>query len=103
VIQSQSAQGSGFSRKARDTGVELIGLSRNDRHGLFDVVIETHADSWTMFCSRTSGIAAKLSDWRLCAAVSRTGWQFNYNSGFVDQQGQIAAKYERRTCMQSAR
>src|SRR6266487_2532184 len=85
-----------FSRRARDAGTELIVFPEMTDTGYSMSVIEAHANSWTSgFVPGLQEIAAKLSIGIVCGVSERDG-SLVYNSlVFVDQQGQIAAKYRK--------
>ena len=86
----------GFSRKARDTGVELIVFPEMTDTGYSMSVIETHADSWTSgFVPGLQEIAAKLSIAIVCGVSERDSNSIYNSQVFIDQQGQIAAKYRK--------
>jgi omega-amidase len=85
-----------FSREARDTGAELIVFPEMTDTGYSMSVIEAHASSWTRgFVPGLQEIAAKLSIAIVCGVSERDGTSIYNSLVFVDQQGQIAAKYRK--------
>lgn len=85
-----------FSRHARDAGVELIVFPEMIDTGYSMPVIQARASSWTSgFVPGLQEIAAKLAIAIVCG-VSEQDDTSVYNSlVFVDQRGQIAAKYRK--------
>ena len=85
-----------FSRSAKDTGAELIVFPEMTDTGYSMSVIQAHANSWSSgFVPGLQEIATKLSIAIVCG-VSEKDDASVYNSlVFVDQQGQIAAKYRK--------
>src|SRR4030095_10138727 len=85
-----------FSREARDAGVELIVFPEMTDTGYSMSVIEANANSWTNgFVPGLQEIAAKLSIAIVCGVSERDGTSIYNSLVFVDQRGQIAAKYRK--------
>ena len=85
-----------FSRRARDAGVELIVFPEMTDTGYSMSIIQAHANSWTSgFMPGLQEIAANLSIAIVCGVSERDGKSIFNSLVFVDQQGQIAAKYRK--------
>jgi omega-amidase len=85
-----------FSRRARDAGVELIVFPEMTDTGYSMSVIQAHANSWTSgFVPGLQEIGAKLSIAIVCGVSEQDGTSVYNSLVFVDQQGQIAAKYRK--------
>ena len=85
-----------FSRRGSDAGVELIVFPEMTDTGYSMSVIEANANSWTSgFVPGLQEIAAKLSIAIVCGVSERDGTSIYNSLVFVDQQGQIAAKYRK--------
>lgn len=85
-----------FSRRARDSGVELIVFPEMTDTGYSMPVIQAHASFWTDgFVPGLQEIAANLSI-AIVAGVSERDGTSIYNSlVFVDQRGEIGGKYRK--------
>lgn len=85
-----------FSRRAKDTGAELIVFPEMTDTGYSMPVIQTHANSWTTgFVPGLQEIAAKLSIAIVCGVSEHDGTSVYNSLVFVDEQGQIASKYRK--------
>ena len=85
-----------FSARAKDAGVELIVFPEMTDTGYSMSVIQAHANSWSSgFVPGLQEIAAKLSIAIVCGVSERDGTSIYNSLVFVDQQGQIAAKYRK--------
>ncbi len=85
-----------FSREASHSGVELIVFPEMTDTGYSMSAIETHACSWTDgFVPGLQEIAAKLSIAIVCGVSERDDSSIYNTLVFVDQNGQIAAKYRK--------
>ena len=85
-----------FSRRARDAGVELVVFPEMTDMGYSMSIIQAHANSWSSgFVPRLQEIAAKLSIAIVCGVSERDGTSIYNSLVFVDQLGQIAAKYRK--------
>ena len=85
-----------FSRRAKETGAELIVFPEMTDTGYSMPVIRTHADHWNGgFVSKLQEIARKLSI-AIVSGVSERDGSTIYNSQvFIDSHGNIAAKYRK--------
>jgi len=85
-----------FSRRARESGAELIVFPETIDTGYSMPVIQTHASSWTSgFLPELQDIAKKLSI-AIVSGISERDGAVIYNSHvFVDQEGNITAKYRK--------
>ena len=85
-----------FSRRAREAGVELIVFPEMTDTGYAMSVIQSHASSWNSgFVPGLQEIAAKLSIAIVCGVSEQDGASIYNSQVFVDQRGQIAAKYRK--------
>lgn len=85
-----------FSRSASDAGAELIVFPEMTDTGYSMSVIKAHSNSWTSgFVPGLQKIAVKLSIAIVCGVSERDGTSVYNSLIFVDQQGQIAAKYRK--------
>ncbi len=85
-----------FSRAAREAGGELIVFPEMTDTGYSMSVIQAQANSWTSgFVPGLQEIAAKLSIAIVCGVSERDGKSIFNSLIFVDQQGEIAAKYRK--------
>ena len=85
-----------FSHAAKDAGAELIVFPEMTDTGYSMPVIQAHASSWTGgFVPGLQEIAAKLSIAIVCGVSEREGTSIYNSLVFVDQEGQIAAKYRK--------
>jgi predicted amidohydrolase len=85
-----------FSRAARDAGVELIVFPEMTDTGYSMFVIQAHANSWSSgFVPGLQEIATKLSIAIVCGVSEQDGTSIYNSLVFVDQRGQIAAKYRK--------
>jgi omega-amidase len=87
---------SDFSHRARDTGVELIVFPEMTDTGYSMSIIQDHASSWNNgFVPGLQEIAANLSIAIVCGVSEKDGASVYNSLVFVDQQGQVAAKYRK--------
>jgi omega-amidase len=85
-----------FSRRAKDAGAELIVFPEMTDTGYSMSVIQAHANSWTSgFVPGLQEIAAKLSIAIVCGVSEQDGPSIYNSLIFVDQHGEIAAKYRK--------
>jgi omega-amidase len=85
-----------FSRRARDSAVELIVFPEMTDTGYSMSVIQAHANSWTNgFIPGLQEIAAKFSIAIVCGVSERDGTSIYNSLVLVDQHGKIAAKYRK--------
>jgi omega-amidase len=85
-----------FSRRASDGGAELVVFPEMTDTGYSMSVIQAHANSWTDgFVPEVQEIAAKFSIAVVCGVSERDGASIYNSLAFVDQRGQIAAKYRK--------
>ena len=85
-----------FSRRAQDTGAELIVFPEMTDTGYSMSVIQAHANSWSSgFVPGLQEIAAKLSIAIVCGVSEQDSGSVYNSLVFVDQRGQIAAKYRK--------
>jgi predicted amidohydrolase len=85
-----------FSRQARDAGVELVVFPEMTDTGYSMSIIQAHANSWSSgFVPGLQEIAANLSIAIVCGVSERDGTSVYNSLVFVDQLGQIAAKYRK--------
>ena len=85
-----------FSARAKQAGVELIVFPEMTDTGYSMSVIQAHANSWSSgFVPGLQEIAAKLSITIVCGVSERDGTSIYNSLVFVDQKGQIAAKYRK--------
>ncbi len=85
-----------FCRRARGAGAELIVFPEMTDTGYSMPVIRAHASSWTSgFVVGLREIASELSIAIVCGASERDGALIYNSQVFVDQQGNIAAKYRK--------
>jgi predicted amidohydrolase len=85
-----------FSRQARDAGVELVVFPEMTDTGYSMSIIQAHANSWSSgFVPGLQEIAANLSIAIVCGVSERDGASVYNSLVFVDQLGQIAAKYRK--------
>ena len=85
-----------FSRSAKDANAQLIVFPEMTETGYSMSVIQAHANSWTSgFVPGLQEIAAKLSIAIVCGVSEQDGTSIYNSLVFVDQQGQIAAKYRK--------
>src|SRR4029450_1069586 len=86
-----------FSRQARDAGAELIVFPEMTDTGYSMPVIQAHANSWSSgFVPGLQEIAAKVSIAIVCGVSEQDSGSVYNSLVFVDQQGEVAAKYRRR-------
>ena len=85
-----------FSRRAKETGAELVVFPEMTDTGYSMPVIRTHADHWNGgFVSKLQEIARKLSI-AIVSGVSERDGSTIYNSQvLIDSHGNIAAKYRK--------
>jgi omega-amidase len=85
-----------FSRRARDAGAELIVFPEMTDTGYSMSVIQAHANSWSSgFVPGLQEIAAKLSIAIVCGVSEQDGSSIYNSLVFIDQHGEIAAKYRK--------
>jgi omega-amidase len=85
-----------FSRRASDSGAKLVVFPEMTDTGYSMSVIQAHANSWTNgFVPEVQEIAAKFSIAIVCGVSERDGASIYNSLAFVDQHGQIAAKYRK--------
>ena len=85
-----------FSRRARDAGAELIVFPEMTDTGYSMPVVQTHASSWTSgFVPELQEIARKLSIAIVSGVSERDGTSIYNSQIFVDQDGNITAKYRK--------
>jgi omega-amidase len=85
-----------FSRRAREAGAELIVFPEMTDTGYSMSVIQAHANSWTNgFVPGLQEIAAKFSIAIVCGVSEQDGTSIYNSLVFVDQRGQIAARYRK--------
>jgi omega-amidase len=85
-----------FSRRARDAGAELIVFPEMTDTGYSMSVIQGHANSWSSgFVPGLQEIAAKLSIAIVCGVSEQDGSSIYNSLVFIDQHGEIAAKYRK--------
>jgi predicted amidohydrolase len=85
-----------FSQQARDTGVELIVFPEMTDTGYSMSVIRAHANSWSNgFVPELQKIAADLSIAIVCGVSEQDGASIYNSLVFVDQRGEIGAKYRK--------
>jgi predicted amidohydrolase len=85
-----------FSRRARDSGVELIVFPEMTDTGYSMSVIQAHASSWSDgFVPGLQEIAAKLSIGIVAGVSERDGTSIYNSQVFVDHRGEIGAKYRK--------
>jgi omega-amidase len=85
-----------FSRRAKEAGTELIAFPEMTDTGYSMPVIRAHANHWTSgFVPGLQEIARKLSIAIVSGASERDGSSIYNSQLFVDQRGNIAAKYRK--------
>jgi omega-amidase len=85
-----------FSRQAGDAGAELIVFPEMTDTGYSMPVIQAHANSWSSgFVPGLQEIAAKVSIAIVCGVSEQDSGSVYNSLVFVDQRGQIAAKYRK--------
>jgi omega-amidase len=85
-----------FSQRARDAGVELIVFPEMTDTGYSMSVIRAHANSWSNgFVPELQKIAGELSIAIVCGVSEQDGASIFNSLVFVDQAGNIGAKYRK--------
>ena len=85
-----------FSRRASDAGAELVVFPEMTDTGYAMSLIQAHSDSWTGgFVPGLQKIAADLSIAIVCGVSERDGASVYNSLVFVDQRGEISAKYRK--------
>lgn len=85
-----------FSRHGRERGVQLVVFPEMTDTGYSMSVIQAHANPWTSgFVPGLQETAAKLSIAIVCGVSEKDGASVYNSLVFIDQQGQIAAKYRK--------
>src|SRR5438094_8454689 len=85
-----------FSRRAKETGVELIVFPEMTDTGYSMSAIRDHASSWTSgFVPGLQEIAGKSSIAIVCGVSEKDGASVYNSLVFVDQHGKIGAKYRK--------
>ena len=85
-----------FSRRAKETGVELVVFPEMTDTGYSMSAVRDHASSWTSgFVPGLQEIAAKSSIAIVCGVSEKDGASVYNSLVFVDQRGEIAAKYRK--------
>jgi omega-amidase len=85
-----------FSRRAKETGAELIVFPEMIDTGYSMPVIQTHAASWTSgFVPSLQKTARELSIAIVCGVSERVGSSIYNSQVFIDSNGNIPAKYRK--------
>ena len=85
-----------FSRRARESGAELIVFPEMTDTGYSMPVIQVHANSWNSgFVPGLQEVAAELSIAVVCGVSEQDGGSIYNSLIFVDQHGKIGANYRK--------